>query len=362
MGPKAKYKLVFSDFHLGGGARLPDGTTNYLENFFYDEEFIELIQYYSEGVWKDQDCEIILNGDFFEHIQVVPGEKDPDLMTEAVAVWRQKKIIEGHKDVFEAFRRFNELPQHRITFNLGNHDAGLLWPGVHKVLQEAIGGDVRVLLEPYYFDGVRIEHGHRYHADSAFNESRYFLEKGLDEPIINMPWGCYFVTHFVNKVRRDRPSFSRIHPMRYYLRWAIIHEPIMALKHMAMILYYFISLRFVHSKRRHSSFWRTLKIIKESARDQSLDSAAKKLLLTNPDIKIVIMGHAHGARYRYYAQDKLYINTGTWTERISLDPSHLGRAVRLTYATIEIEEEGTVKASLSEWVGRHEVSRDICYA
>ena len=86
---KEQYKIVVSDFHVGGGRRFPDGTTNYLENFFYDREFIDLIEHYSSGDWAKKDFELILNGDFFEHLEVVPGEPDPDLMTERTAIERQ---------------------------------------------------------------------------------------------------------------------------------------------------------------------------------------------------------------------------------------------------------------------------------
>lgn len=354
-----KYKIVLCDFHMGGGRRLPNGTTNYLENFFNDREFTKLMDHYSTEPWADKNFELILNGDFFEHLEVIPDESDPDLLTERVAVERQRKIIEGHPKVFEAMHRFNSLPNHRITFMLGNHDAGLLWPAVQSVLREAIGGEVRVFMEKYEFNGVRVEHGHQYQADSAFNEKRYFLTKGLTEPIINLPWGCYFIVHYVNKVRKARPYFGRVYPMRYFIRWALFHETMFALKHIATIIYYFFSLRFVHSKRRRSSFWRTLKLVKEAAVEANLDKIAKKILLTNPGLRILIMGHSHSYRSCYYGPGKLYINGGTWTERVSLDPANFGRIICLAYVWIQINEEGRAEASLKEWIGTHDITKDI---
>jgi UDP-2,3-diacylglucosamine pyrophosphatase LpxH len=147
--------------------------------------------------------------------------------------------------------------------------------------------------------------------------------------------------------------------MRYFLRWALFHETFFAIKYMAMILYYFVSLRFVHSKRRRSSFWRTLMLVKEAAIEANLDRVAKKILLTSPGLRILIMGHSHGYRSRYYGPDKLYINSGTWTERVSLDPANFGRIVQLTYVLIDVDEEDHAQATLKEWVGTHEVSRDI---
>jgi UDP-2,3-diacylglucosamine pyrophosphatase LpxH len=357
-----KYKIIVSDFHMGGGRKLANGSSNYLENFFFDQEFVELLQHYSQAEWAKRDVELILNGDFFEHLQVDPSEKDPDMITQKVAVRRQQRIIDGHAIVFAAMVAFNKKPHHKIIFNLGNHDAGLLWPGVQSLLKTVIGGDVSVYLEPYQVDGVRIEHGHRYQSDSSFNEERYFLKKGLDEEIINLPWGCYFVMHIVNKVRKERPYFAHVHPMRYFWRWAMINEPLFAIKYIAMILYYFVSLRFVHSKRRHSSFWRTLKIMKQLALDQNLDSVAKKILLTDPDLRILVMGHTHGSRYLNFAANKLYINTGTWTEWLSLDPARLGRVVRLTYAYIEIDNKHGPQGWLKEWLGPNPMIRDLSHS
>lgn len=352
-------KLVLSDLHLGAGQRLTDGRGNYLENFFFDREFVELLDHYTEGRWAKAQFELILNGDIFEHTQVHPDEEEPDQMTEKVAMWRQRRIIEGHPQFFAALKKFNGLPKHRVTFCLGNHDAGLLWPGILEVLREAIGGEITVKLEPYEFHGVRVEHGHEHQADSAFNKERYFLSKGLTEPIVNLPWGCYFVIHFVNRIRRERPYFAHVHPMRYYIRWSLIHETFFALKTIFSILYYFISLRFVHSKRRYSSFWRTLQIIKESAAEINLDTVAKKILLTRPDLKVLLMGHSHGYRSRHFAPGKLYLNTGTWTEWLSLDPARLGRVIKLTYALIEIDDSGEPQAALYEWFGPHQVCREL---
>src|SRR6185312_6549304 len=78
-----KIKLVISDFHLSRGKWLENGRRNPLEDFHQDERFKEFLEYYSTGKYKDYDVELIINGDFFDPLAVVPipgpGEKFPPL-------------------------------------------------------------------------------------------------------------------------------------------------------------------------------------------------------------------------------------------------------------------------------------------
>ena len=67
---RRKLKLVLSDLHLGKGMRLPNGAINFLEGFYYDDQFVEFIHYYSSGVYRHHDIELIINGDFFDFLQV----------------------------------------------------------------------------------------------------------------------------------------------------------------------------------------------------------------------------------------------------------------------------------------------------
>ena len=45
--------LIMSDFHLGKGKFLKNGQKNILEDFFEDDRFIELVDYYSKGKFED---------------------------------------------------------------------------------------------------------------------------------------------------------------------------------------------------------------------------------------------------------------------------------------------------------------------
>ncbi|OGQ26396.1 MAG: hypothetical protein A3B79_06840 [Deltaproteobacteria bacterium RIFCSPHIGHO2_02_FULL_50_15] len=354
-----KCKIVVSDFHIGGGPILEDGSVNYLEDFFYDDPFVEFLEYYCQGIYEKADVELICNGDFFNHLHLFPDEVDPDILTEKVCVQRTQWIIKGHPKVFEALRQFAKTQGHHITFILGNHDCGLLWPGVQKVLMDYLGEGTRIHLEPLIFDGVYVEHGNNYFADSLFNPRRYFLTKNLPEPIINLPWGCFVVINYSSKVRRRKPYFSKVYPMRHYIRWALIHETLFAIKSLIGIAVYFIKLRFFRSPTRRSSFFTTLNILKEISIDQNLDIVAKRILLIHQNISLVIFGHTHTFRYKQVMPGKRYINTGLWNEKLNLDPQELGKSTRFTYAYVAYDDYHRPQGFLKEWKGTHKVTRDL---
>ena len=354
-----KCKIVVSDFHMGGGPILKDGSVNYLEDFFYDSKFIEFLEYYSQGSYQEADCELICNGDFFNHLHLYPDEPDPDLLTERVCVKRTKWIMQGHQKVFDALKRFVETPNHRITFMLGNHDCGLIWPGVQKILKDFFGETTTIRLEPYIFDGVYVEHGHSYFADSSFNPKRFFLTKNLPEPILNLPWGCYVIINYSSKVREERPYFSKVYPVGHYIRWGLIHETWFSLKALIGVAYYFIKIRFFRSPTRRSSFWTTLKILKETSLKQNLNIVAKRILFTRRDISLLVFGHTHKYAYKQFLPGKVYINSGLWNEKLNLDPQELGKSVHLTYVHIEYNDQGRPIGHLKEWKGSYKIIEDM---
>ena len=47
-----KIKLIVSDLHLGLGKTLEGGRLNSLEEFGFDDKFVEFLHYYSNGSFK----------------------------------------------------------------------------------------------------------------------------------------------------------------------------------------------------------------------------------------------------------------------------------------------------------------------
>ena len=64
-----KVILVISDLHLSAG-KMIKGKRNLLEDFHYDNELVDFLNYYSMGDYKDIPVELVINGDFFDFLAV----------------------------------------------------------------------------------------------------------------------------------------------------------------------------------------------------------------------------------------------------------------------------------------------------
>src|SRR5690242_12756231 len=104
-GPVEKIRLVISDFHISRGKWLKDGRRNPLEDFHQDEKFRQFLDHYSQGAYASTDVELIVNGDFFDPLAVLPipmGRGDlpeynyPLEVEEFGAVEKFAAILDGH--------------------------------------------------------------------------------------------------------------------------------------------------------------------------------------------------------------------------------------------------------------------------
>jgi len=64
-----KIILCVSDLHLGAGS-FYEGRKNNLEDFNYDKEFVEFLEFYSSGGFQKVEVELIINGDFLDFLAV----------------------------------------------------------------------------------------------------------------------------------------------------------------------------------------------------------------------------------------------------------------------------------------------------
>ncbi len=359
--PLKKIKLIASDFHLGKGRYLSDGSPNLLEDFTADPQFIAFLEYYLTGPYKRCEVELILNGDFFNLLQVDYRDKFTDFITESDAIHKTVSIMKGHAELFDKLAEFSQEPHHSVTFILGNHDPGLLWEGVQETLRLKLGGAVKFITDVYYFDGVHVEHGNQYSADNAYNKKLYFLTRNLPEPIINLPFGSFFIIHYLNEIKKERPYIDKVYPFRLYQRWALIHDTWFALRSALRVAIWYIGFIFRPNPARHITAGQILKILQETTLHPKLHKEAKRILLTHKDCRIVVFSHTHQHVYMKFAPGKEYLNTGTWNEKISLDVGSLGRLLRLTYVMIEYDKNNIPHGSLKEWKGRTEVVEDVVF-
>jgi len=325
-----KVKLVISDFHIGRGRWLEDGSLNPLEQFFYDEKFIEFLDYYSKDEFRRAEVELILNGDFLNTIQVDYDEELPEAITERGSLEKVRLIVEGHPELFEALRRFAQAPHHSLTYILGNHEPSLLWTSVRQWLEQALETKIRYPGFSYTFDGIYIEHGQQYHAVNRFDPNQLFLSKGLKEPIINLPWGSFFVIKYLNQLKKKRPHIDRIEPFGRYLLLSLIFDPWFA-------LVFFFRQQLEWHPGQKNPIITSLNILSELSLVPNLEAYARQIL-SRGHYHTVILGHNHQPAYRKLGENQLYVNTGTWNDLIHLDLANLGRQRRMT-GTRLVEED-----------------------
>lgn len=354
-----KIKVVISDLHLGKGRILEGGGLNPLEEFYYGEKLVEFIHYYSSGIYRDYEVEMIINGDFLNFLQVDYKGHYLTVITESISIEVLKSIIAGHPRVFKALSDFASHPAHSITYVIGNHDQAMLWPACRLYFNQALGANVKFKNLIYFFDGVHIEHGHMHEAANRFDPKKFFLRRDLPEPILNLPFGSHFFIEHVLKIKENYPHVDKIRPFSKMLRWGLFNETKLMLKSFFSTIFYFLKNLFVKNPHRPWSFRSLLDIVLESAIFPDLSDAAKKVL-TDERVHTVIFGHNHVYTYRQWSIDKEYFNTGTWTEITSLDIVSLGKITKLTYVLIEYPEDGgRPRGRLKEWRGYHRIEEDV---
>jgi UDP-2,3-diacylglucosamine pyrophosphatase LpxH len=349
---RSQITLVVSDLHLGEGRRNWDGTLNVLEDFAVDHRFAEFLDFYSKA---HEQIELVINGNFMEMLRCRAVRDYPDLVYETYAVEIVRVIADGHPGVFEALRKFMENPNHRLVYVMGETDVGILWPKVQDELKRIISDRIEFQYSHYFSQGVYIEHGHQYEAMYAMDLQKPFHEvNGL--PVLNLPWGSFFNANFVQPLRRVRPQFYRVRPMRNYLVWSLLFETRFFLK----VVGQFLRMVFLASSRKlypGNSLWTVFRIFKQAADTEALEEYAEVLLDTEK-IQKVVFGHAHIPNYRQFKNNKEYFNSGTWTRNLSLDLRSLGSFHKLTYVLLESRGH-EVNGRLMEWKGKHDVIEDF---
>jgi UDP-2,3-diacylglucosamine pyrophosphatase LpxH len=273
-----KLKIVVSDFHLGAGP--PDVRDNPLEDFVADEAFANFLETLRiESDRDNKEVELIINGDFFEFLQVpAVDECDPQhpYPTEAYhdssqtsSIKRLDLITAGHPLVFDALADFPhvEAPRRRMTLIKGNHDVNLYWPGVKKRLREILGATGRrastlLFAERYVSrESIYVEHGHQY-AEQLNRWDNFDDPRDQDNPDqLLYPPGSQFVIDFFNSVERDRA-------------WTDSLKPLTALAWYSLEWDFFFAARMLSTMTRHVP---TIGIDTESNTDDSPDRLCRQL-------------------------------------------------------------------------------------
>ncbi len=364
-------KIIVSDFHLSDGAR--EGELNPWENFNHDDKFAELLRYYSTDYYEDEEVELIINGDFFDLLQVRYDGGFPVEVTERVAVTKLKACLEGHSAVVRGLRAFVDTPHKRITVLPGNHDMELIFPACQRAFCAAVCGSpeddrVQFITERSYyeFDGVQVHHGMQFEAMNRYPWDQILVTRGRKEPVIFQPFGSLFLLRVLNVLKEKRPYIDRVQPFKMYFLGACLFDTGIAFRLFVLAWQTFWTYRIKPLFQGRFSIDRLRAVVDgffEYSAFPNFEHKVRRLMRKNPRIHTVIMGHTHLRKVRRFGHNKTYINTGTWTDLISLDIANLGMNRELCYATVEYfeSEDQPPRATLRAWQGYQDLWRDIPY-
>lgn len=171
--------IVLSDLHIGGDPGQ--------EDFFCHAELIALLDDLDR---ESEPVTILINGDFFEFLQVTPPPGGN----------RARAVVEhpDHAALFARLRTWNVRPGHRTVYTVGNHDSEAGWNaaiGTYLIAQ-GIVHDVALGYEHCFTSGdaeltVYAEHGNEEDSQNAIVD--------YGHPLI-VPIGTHVVTQLVNRI------------------------------------------------------------------------------------------------------------------------------------------------------------------
>jgi UDP-2,3-diacylglucosamine pyrophosphatase LpxH len=361
-----KIILVISDLHLSAGKTIK-GKRNLLEDFHYDNELIDFLNYYSSGDYENIEVELVINGDFLDFLAVPYVEFfDDEFWSESAALSKLKMIMDAHQEVLENLKKFVSTPFKKIVYIIGNHDAELVFDSLKELFLNYFGEYRKNIIlsnsvtTHIPVKGICIQHGHQYERAHVFDQENAIIETLDGERYFIPPWGSYYVTNVINKYKQERSFINAVRPIKHFLIHGIIFDTFFTIRFLLSNFYYFVMVRFWHFYMTKKSLKNVFEdLLRELELFQDYESLTRQFFEKNKETKVLIVGHTHNPSLRIYNDGTTFINTGTWTRMVNLDLGQWSQGNALTYAKIvvrkmdfEIEEfEKNVEVDLKQWLG-----------
>lgn len=345
--------LVLSDFHLGKGKFLENGNINPLEDFDEDEKFIEFLEHYSTGTYYFTDIHLVLNGDILNLIQMDIDGEFTHLLTEEHIEKMVNSIIKGHSLFFQHLRKFLSRPNKKISYVIGNHDIGMIYPKAQECFRRAVGEEVE-FCHQLVTNRVHIEHGHRFEPINTVPRKNILIPGPNDKEILNLPWASLFCIYMLPKLKEVRPYFDKVRPISLYIWWAFFHDFKFFFYMSWLVISYITRTQFRPYGKYNKNFKISLRQLSKIAIHPKYEKFAKRILATRPDVDLVIMGHTHITEWHRYKDGKHYFNCGTWNHVPSMNRAQHKNITNLYYVCVEVDEKKQVikNTYLNIWQGK----------
>jgi UDP-2,3-diacylglucosamine pyrophosphatase LpxH len=326
-------------------------------------EFFEFFStgIYGEGPFGPVRVELILNGDFFDFLNVPYLGEFEEGITEEIALAKLEAILAGHPKVMAGLKKFASRPNKKITYLIGNHDAELFFPGVRERIIREWDPDGRTESDRIeivvdrdrlrFEEGLEVRHGNQFEASNQLDFENPFITLGNGSRVLNIPWGSIYILKIINRLKWERFNLDKIRPIKIFAFIGLIFDPVFTLRFILLSLLYFVKTRIMSRSTSLFGFRKTLKTItQERSYFLDLEDQARGILEEDPSVHTVVMGHTHLPMHRVYPGGRQYLNSGTWTKMVYLDWKYFGEPMHRTFILISLKP-GEVKAELNQWLG-----------
>ncbi|MBN21024.1 MAG: hypothetical protein CL678_07015 [Bdellovibrionaceae bacterium] len=205
----ADHTVILSDLHLSDAEPPHPGNPLWKRykrpKHFIDKEFRDFLTFLSEET--SGATEIVLNGDIFDFdsVMVNPEEKGMKISwlekkrglfaEEKKSIFKMSTILKDHWIWIESLGDFVRKGN-RVVFVIGNHDMEVHWPGVQKIIVDAMKipdsmrNSVR-FCEWFYVSNkdTLIEHGNQYDAYCTCSNPIHPLVRKGGRYFVRLPFG-----------------------------------------------------------------------------------------------------------------------------------------------------------------------------
>ena len=361
-----KVILIISDLHLSAG-KMFKGKRNLLEDFHYDNELIDFLNYYCSGDYKELEVELVINGDFLDFLAVPYVEfYDDEFWSEKAALEKLRMIMSAHRGVLDALKNFLSKPEKHIVYIIGNHDAEFVFDSLKAEFLNYFGefaDKIRLsnsVTTHVPTKGVSIQHGHQYERAHEFDQENAVIETVNGEKYFIPPWGSYYVTNVINKYKQERSFINAVRPIKHFIIHGIIFDTFFTLRFVLSNIYYFFMVRFWHFYMVKKSLRQVFSdLVRELELFQDYETLTRNFFESNPDSRVLIVGHTHNPALRIFNDGTIFINTGTWTRMVNLDLGQWNYGNVLTYAKVLVKSKDydiadfdkNVEVDLKYWMG-----------
>ncbi len=369
--------LILSDLHVGDGSAKDD--------FYYDDELVELLKGY-----QDKSVTLILNGDILELVES-QAVKELGMISFFELIEKLEphvidSIVENHQKAFSAIRDFAK--RNPVIYIAGNHDYYILKNEKLQTRIKELIGDIEI--KPYHFIeelSTLIIHGNQFDVLNRFIKDK---KTGNLVPPLGDFIARYMMVNFEEYIEEIVPKnvirdYDNVRPLLDVFNWFEhvtelykIGEDLLELwiKNFLELMkcttakYWlkknypflrFLSKLFLNrlgGMKLGEMLVRLTMKIRSWRRTDYLVKVAKKILMGKRGLKEedffgyegngipkdpirgIVMGHIHHAQLEIFhanGQHKFYLNTGTWrpvVERIRSVKRGFQKKAELTFALL----------------------------